>query len=103
MFQVEVNLDDESEINRTKLLLNAAADYDMEEEEEEEDDEEEDEEGDEDDNELGFLPEEDEEEEDYWDPSVLVFTPLKKNMNRCLLFVHLFCIITEDVLFIWVE
>lgn len=105
MFQVEVNLDDESEINRTKLLLNAAADYDMEEEEEEEEDEdeEEDEEGDEDDNELGFLPEEDEEEEDYWDPSVLVFTPLKKNMNRCLLFVHLFCIITEDVLFIWVE
>lgn len=101
MFQVEVNLDDESEINRTKLLLNAAADYDMEEEEEEEEDEEEDEEGDEDDNELGFLP--DEEEEDYWDPSVLVFTPLKKNMNRCLLFVHLFCIITEDVLFIWVE
>ncbi|KAI3371269.1 hypothetical protein L3Q82_023891, partial [Scortum barcoo] len=67
--EVHINLDDESEINRTKLLLNAAVDYDMEEEEEEEeeDDEDEDEEEDneEDDNELGFVPEDDEEEDNY--------------------------------------
>nr|XP_033490963.1 snRNA-activating protein complex subunit 5 [Epinephelus lanceolatus] len=69
--EVHFNLDDESEINRTKLLLNAAVDFDMEEEEEEEeeeDDEEEEEEDDDeeqDDNELGFVPEEDEEEDDY--------------------------------------
>ncbi|XP_071354204.1 snRNA-activating protein complex subunit 5 [Trachinotus anak] len=71
--EVHINLDDESEINQTKLLLNAAVDYDMEEEEEEEeedDDDEEDEDDDddddeEDDNELGFVPEEDEEEDDY--------------------------------------
>ncbi|XP_034542000.1 snRNA-activating protein complex subunit 5 [Notolabrus celidotus] len=65
--EVKINLDDETEINRTKLLLNAAVDYDMEEEEEEDDDEEEeeDEEDDEvDDNELEFVPEEDE-DEDY--------------------------------------
>ncbi|XP_047452817.1 snRNA-activating protein complex subunit 5 isoform X2 [Mugil cephalus] len=63
--EVHINLDDESEINRTKLLLNAAVDYDMEEEEEEEDDEEEDEEEeDEDENELQFVPEEDDGEED---------------------------------------
>lgn len=66
--EVHINLDDESEINRTKLLLNAAVDYDMEEEEEEddEDDEDEDEEDDEDDdNALEFVPEGDEEEDDY--------------------------------------
>ncbi|XP_072242027.1 snRNA-activating protein complex subunit 5 [Leuresthes tenuis] len=57
--EVHINLDDESEINQTKLLLNAAADYDME-EEEEEDDEDEEEEEEEDDNELEFVPEEDE-------------------------------------------
>uniref|UniRef100_UPI0037E93883 snRNA-activating protein complex subunit 5 n=1 Tax=Semicossyphus pulcher TaxID=241346 RepID=UPI0037E93883 len=64
--EVHINLDDESEINRTKLLLNAAVDYDMEEEEEEEeDDEDEDEEDDEEnDNELEFVPEDDE-DEDY--------------------------------------
>ena len=62
-FQVHINLDDESEINQTKLLLNAAADYDMEEEEEEEDEDEEEVE-EEDDNELEFVPEED---EDYWE------------------------------------
>lgn len=63
--EVQINLDDESEINRTKLLLNTAVDYDMEEEEEEEDDEEEDEEDEEnDDNELEFGPEEDE-DDDY--------------------------------------
>ncbi|XP_059191363.1 snRNA-activating protein complex subunit 5 [Centropristis striata] len=65
--EVHINLDDESEINRTKLLLNAAVDFDMEEEEEEEDEEEEDEEEEEeeDDNELEFVPEEDEEEDNY--------------------------------------
>ncbi|XP_041852675.1 snRNA-activating protein complex subunit 5 [Melanotaenia boesemani] len=60
--EVPVNLDDESEINRTKLRLNSAVDYEMEEEEEDEDDEDDEEEnGDE----LGFVPEEDEEEDDY--------------------------------------
>ncbi|XP_038561183.1 snRNA-activating protein complex subunit 5 [Micropterus salmoides] len=59
--EVHINLDDESEINRTKLLLNAAVDYDMEEEEDEDEDEED---GDEEDNELEFVPEEDE-EDDY--------------------------------------
>lgn len=64
--EVPVNLDDESEINQTKLLLNAPVDYDMEEEEEEEEDDEE-EDGEEDDNELEAVPEEDEEdEEDYY-------------------------------------
>lgn len=64
--EVNINLDDESEINRTKLLLNAAVDYDMEEEEEEEEDDEEDEEDDGgDENELEFMAEEDEEEDDY--------------------------------------
>ncbi|XP_017261365.1 snRNA-activating protein complex subunit 5 [Kryptolebias marmoratus] len=66
--EVNFNLDDESEINRTKLLLNSAVDYVMEEEEEEEeedDDENEEEEGEEDDNELEFAPEEYEEEDDY--------------------------------------
>ncbi|XP_061577762.1 snRNA-activating protein complex subunit 5 [Cololabis saira] len=62
--EVHINLDDEGEINRTKLLLNAAVDYDMEEEEEDEDEEDDDDE-DEDENELGFVPEDDEEEDDY--------------------------------------
>ena len=70
IFQVQINLDDESEINQTKLLLNAAVDFDMEEEEEEEDDDDdEDDEEDEldDDNELRFVPEDDEDvdEDDY--------------------------------------
>ncbi|XP_020486983.1 snRNA-activating protein complex subunit 5 [Labrus bergylta] len=61
--EANINLDDESEINRTKLLLNAAEDYDMGEEEDEDDEEEEDDEDDiEDDNEL--VPEEDE-DDDY--------------------------------------
>ncbi len=64
LFQVPINLDDESEINQTKLLLNANADYDMEEEEIDEE-EEEDEEGDEDENELEFVPDEDEDDDDY--------------------------------------
>lgn len=68
--EVHINLDDESEINRTKLLLNAAVDCDMEEEEEEEDEEEEDEEDEDDDNEdddngLEFVPEEDEDDDEY--------------------------------------
>ncbi|KAM7414652.1 hypothetical protein PAMA_019462 [Pampus argenteus] len=66
--EVHINLDDESEINRTKLLLNDAVDYDMEEEEEEEDDDEDDDEEDNEDadneNELGFVPEGDEEDDD---------------------------------------
>ncbi|XP_037622893.1 snRNA-activating protein complex subunit 5 [Sebastes umbrosus] len=61
--EVHINLDDEGEINRTKLLLNAAVDFDMEEEEEEEEEDEEDDEEDED-NELEFVPEEDD-EDDY--------------------------------------
>ncbi|TNN86933.1 hypothetical protein EYF80_002688 [Liparis tanakae] len=60
---VHINLDDESEINQTKLLLNAAVDFDMEEEDDEEEDEEEDDE--EDDNVLEFVPEEDEEDDNY--------------------------------------
>ncbi|XP_026220863.1 snRNA-activating protein complex subunit 5 isoform X2 [Anabas testudineus] len=68
--EVFINPDDESEINQTKLLLNAAVDYDMEEEEEEEDDEEEEEDEDEehdeeDDNQIEFVPEEDEEDDEY--------------------------------------
>lgn len=52
--QVGVNLDNEREINQTKLLLNAAVDNDMEEDEEEEEEEE--------DSEL--MNEEEEEEDD---------------------------------------
>ncbi|XP_034735357.1 snRNA-activating protein complex subunit 5 [Etheostoma cragini] len=68
--EVHINLDDESEINRTKLLLNAAVDFDMEEEEDDDNDDEEEEEDEEEDddndNELGFeyVPE-DNEEDDY--------------------------------------
>lgn len=63
--EVHINVDDEGEINRTKLLLNTAVDCDMEEDEEddEEDDEDENEEDEEDDQELEFVPEED--EDDY--------------------------------------
>ncbi|XP_029009396.1 snRNA-activating protein complex subunit 5 [Betta splendens] len=71
-----INLDDESEINQTKLRLNAIVDYDMEEEEEEEDDNEEEEEeeedqdaGHEDDDQrayrLQYGLEADEEDDDY--------------------------------------
>ncbi|XP_061630525.1 snRNA-activating protein complex subunit 5 [Phyllopteryx taeniolatus] len=62
----DVNLDDESKINCTKLLLNTAADYDMEEEEEEDEDEDDDkeEENEDDDNEFGFVLDRDEEEDD---------------------------------------
>ncbi|XP_037308525.2 snRNA-activating protein complex subunit 5 [Pungitius pungitius] len=63
--EVHINLDDESKINQTKLLLNAAVDFDMEEEDDEEEEEEEEEEDDEDDNELPFMPDEDEDEDDY--------------------------------------
>lgn len=58
--QACINLDDEREINQTKLLLNAAVDNDMEEDEDEEEEEEEEED---DDNEL--VPEEEEDEDDY--------------------------------------
>ncbi|KAL6106686.1 snapc5 [Pungitius sinensis] len=64
--EVHINLDDESKINQTKLLLNAAVDFDMEEDDEEEEEEEnEEDEDDEDDNELPFMPDEDEDEDDY--------------------------------------
>lgn len=82
MFQIHINLDDESEINRTKLLLNAAVDFDMEEEEEEEEDDDDEEEDDEDDNELEFVPEEDEDDDDYWFSvfhGASIFAPMKKN------------------------
>ncbi|XP_049580121.1 snRNA-activating protein complex subunit 5 [Syngnathus scovelli] len=65
----DVNLDDENKINCTKLLLNTAADYNMEEEEEEED-EEEDEDDDEEqnendeDDEFVFAPDGDDEQDD---------------------------------------
>ncbi|XP_075898934.1 snRNA-activating protein complex subunit 5 [Nelusetta ayraudi] len=67
--EVHINLDDESEINRTKLLLNAAVDFDMEQEEEEEEDEDDDdadeiEDEEEGGSELEFVPEDDE-EDDY--------------------------------------
>lgn len=64
--EVHINLDDESEINRTKLLLNAAVDFDMEQEEEEEEDEDDDDIEDEEErgSELEFVPEDDE-EDDY--------------------------------------
>ncbi|KAM4554494.1 snRNA-activating protein complex subunit 5 [Fundulus diaphanus] len=62
--EVHVNLDDESEINRTKLLLNSAEDYDMEEEDEDEDEDEENEyEEDEYEDDLEFVPEAN--EDDY--------------------------------------
>lgn len=69
MSQVPVNLDDESEINRTKLLLNTAVDFDMEQEEEEEDEDEEEDDDDLEDEEEGGseleLVPEDDEEDDY--------------------------------------
>ncbi|KAF3688774.1 snRNA-activating protein complex subunit 5 [Channa argus] len=60
--EVYVNLDNESELNQTKLLLNSAIDYDMEEEEEDEEEENED---DDDDNQLELVPEEDEDDDDF--------------------------------------
>nr|XP_046250947.1 snRNA-activating protein complex subunit 5 [Scatophagus argus] len=63
--ELHVNLDDESEINRTKLLLNAAVDCDMEQEEEDDDEEEDEEDDEENDNELEFVPEDEEGEDDY--------------------------------------
>ncbi|PWA30495.1 hypothetical protein CCH79_00015292, partial [Gambusia affinis] len=61
----EINLDDETEINRTKLLLNSAEDYDMEEEDEDDEDEENEYDEEDDDNEFEFVPEAEEEEDDY--------------------------------------
>ncbi|CAL8294281.1 unnamed protein product [Boreogadus saida] len=61
--EVQVNPDDASEINQTKLLLSAPMDYDAEEEDEDdEDDDEDDEEDGDEDNDLEFAPEEDYEE-----------------------------------------
>ncbi|XP_034032307.1 snRNA-activating protein complex subunit 5 [Thalassophryne amazonica] len=58
--ELEIDLDDESGINQTKLLLSTSVDYEMEEEE----DEEEDEENEEDNEELEFVPEEEEDGDD---------------------------------------
>ncbi|XP_051580243.1 snRNA-activating protein complex subunit 5-like [Myxocyprinus asiaticus] len=55
--EVEINLDDESEINQTKLALGAPKDYDMEEEEDEEDD-------DDADDDLEMVPDDEEEDDD---------------------------------------
>ncbi|XP_014854312.1 PREDICTED: snRNA-activating protein complex subunit 5 [Poecilia mexicana] len=63
--EVQINLDDETEINRTKLLLNSAEDYDMEEEDEDDDDEENEYDEEDDDNEFEFVPEAVEEDDDY--------------------------------------
>lgn len=66
LFQVHINLDDETEINQTKLLLNTAVDFDMEQEEEdeEEDDEEEEDDDEGDDNEHEMMPEGEEDDDD---------------------------------------
>ncbi|KAG9273190.1 snRNA-activating protein complex subunit 5 [Astyanax mexicanus] len=57
-FQVEVNPDNESEINQTKLVLGAPIDYEMEEEEEDDDDED-------DDLDMVLEEEEDDDGDDY--------------------------------------
>ncbi|XP_071392415.1 snRNA-activating protein complex subunit 5 [Centroberyx affinis] len=62
--EVHVNLDDEGEINQTKLLLSAPVDYDMEEEEDDEEEEEDEDDEEEDDNNLDLVPEGDEEEDE---------------------------------------
>ncbi|KAK3549214.1 hypothetical protein QTP70_034210 [Hemibagrus guttatus] len=56
--EVEVNLDNESEINQTKLILGAPTDYEMEEEEEDEDDDDEE-------DDLDMVLEEEEDDDDY--------------------------------------
>lgn len=58
--EVKVNLDDETEINQTKLVLGAQTDYDMEEDEEEDDDEDDDA-----DDDLDMVLEDEEDEDDY--------------------------------------
>ncbi|XP_075996812.1 snRNA-activating protein complex subunit 5 [Genypterus blacodes] len=63
--ECQVDLDDESGINQTKLLLSAPVDYDMEEEEDEEDEEDEDEDDNDNENALDYGLEDDEEEDDY--------------------------------------
>ncbi|KAA0714990.1 snRNA-activating protein complex subunit 5 [Triplophysa tibetana] len=57
--ELEVNLDDETEINQTKLALGAPTDYDMEEEEEEDDDD------DDADDDLDMVLEDEEEDDNY--------------------------------------
>lgn len=70
-----MNIDDESEINQTKLLLNTAVDGDMDEEEEEDDEEE----GD--DNDLELM-QEDEDEDDYWGPVFFDASPFEVCKNQ---------------------
>ncbi|XP_061918168.1 snRNA-activating protein complex subunit 5 [Entelurus aequoreus] len=62
--ETNINLDDENTINCTKLLLNTATDYDMEDDDEEEEEEEDEGNNEEGDNAFGFAPIEDEEEDD---------------------------------------
>ncbi|KAB5574898.1 hypothetical protein PHYPO_G00214410 [Pangasianodon hypophthalmus] len=57
--EAEVNPDNESEINQTKLILGAPTDYEMEEEEEEEDDD------DDEEDDLDMVLEEEEDDDDY--------------------------------------
>lgn len=57
--QAEVNPDNESEINQTKLILGAPTDYEMEEEEEEEEDDDEE-------DDLDMVLEEEEEDDDNY-------------------------------------
>ncbi|GAA6101825.1 snRNA-activating protein complex subunit 5 [Tachysurus ichikawai] len=57
--EAEVNLDNESEINQTKLILGAPTDYEMEEEEEEEDDD------DDEEDDLDMVLEEEDDDDDY--------------------------------------
>lgn len=57
--EAEVNPDNETEINQTKLLLGAPADYEMEEEEDDDDDDDEDDDG------LDMMLEEEEDEYNY--------------------------------------
>ncbi|XP_046719856.1 snRNA-activating protein complex subunit 5 [Silurus meridionalis] len=60
--ELEVNPDNESEINQTKLILGAPTDYEMEEEEDDDDDDDDDEE---DDLDMVLEGEEVEEDDDY--------------------------------------
>lgn len=88
-----MNIDDESEINQTKLLLNSAADGEMddEEEEEEDDDDEKDDEGN---DEIEWM-QEDEDEDDYWGPQYFAMLHyLKCVRTKCRgTSVHRFCIL----------
>lgn len=77
-----MNIDDESEINQTKLLLNSAVAGEM--DEEEEDEEEEDDDKDNEDNDELEWMQEDEDEDDYWGPQYfLMLHYLKCVRTKC--------------------